>query len=154
MEQVTIKNEAGEVWTSGKRGKPPVWVQSHPAYLAYKADKEAETPVTIVKTQIQDIDTKIDTKIENSTSIQYWKWIGVAGEDNIVQGSHQCYVAAFDMKEAIQELNKTFKNFPVSKLEFETCWKKIPGHDMMAKEAGAYQFVGGEVWEKRCSVRN
>jgi len=156
MEQITIKNEAGEVWVSGKRGKPPAWVSNHPEYLAYKAEKATEIPQVTVKAPLVPYVSATPTKkepevVEDPSApkvLHYWRWFGVESE---MPTQSQCYVAAFSAKEAIAELNSTFKIFPVSPSEFQYLWNEIPATDALAKVPGAYQMKG-EIWEKRQRV--
>jgi len=129
--QITLQNTDGTTWTSGKRGKPPLWVQSHPDYLEFKAGKFIDFPDTPVA-EVTD------------TALKYWKWIGLEN----FEAQHQCYVAASSREDAMRELNKTFKSHPVGSAEMDRMWSPIQPEEGMVQAVGAYELKE-KSWTKR-----
>jgi hypothetical protein len=107
MDTLTIQNPTtGDTWVSGNRGKPPKWVASHPKYIQWKSNKSTPS-VQIITTPVQTLNV-----------LKFWKF---GSNNREFKSNVTCIVGAFSELEAIQLLNKTFKN-PVTANEFSSLW--------------------------------
>jgi hypothetical protein len=116
-DQVTLTNPANpnEKWTSGKRGKPPTWVQL------------LKAAGTIVPTK-----TVASKQLSKNTqfvlgALRVWRYVGQAGElgDNEAHSQQgHCMIIASDEINACLVANPTFIN-PVSQAELNTLWKEV-----------------------------
>jgi hypothetical protein len=93
------------------QGKPKKWLSEHPEYIAWRNQKLTQKTVP---------------KIEQNTTLNVWKYVGLIGDDvrdDFVK-TH-VLIAAKDPMNALHILNKRFKEFPVSMLEFKTMWRLV-----------------------------
>ena len=135
-DQITITNPVMPhiTWTSGNRGKPPLWVTMSAEYIAFKAQKA----LVVTEGKVVEVGPVTDTRLK------FWKWIGI--ED--MKAMEKCYVAAHSRSEALKELNRTFKSHPVSGDELNRMWALVEPSGDMPQGVGAYHFKEG-VWTKR-----
>jgi hypothetical protein len=104
--------ETGEVWTSGKRGRKPLWVCA----------MMAGEPLP----KVDASKTKDDSKLPGA--LRVWRLTGVAGEsgDNDKHQQHgHCLIVAADEFGAIQVANPTFRNPIIGKRELELMWSEL-----------------------------
>jgi hypothetical protein len=133
MENITLTNPANpsETWTSGKRGRRPLWV----------TEILAKDP-SLVPEKKEEAKVIIPTK----TGVRYWKWVD---QDN--QPTRWCVVVANSEQEAVIFLNKTFKQ-PVFDSEWRLCWREID-HSVvpsLTEQVGVFGFnKTTNLWEQR-----
>jgi carbonic anhydrase len=133
MDKLIIQNrETGDHWESGNRGKPPKWVSLHPDYIKWKEQK-ANTPIISQSQTVQILDNVL----------KFWKF---SSNNREFKSSTICVVAAMSNIEAMQMLNKTFKN-PVTANEFASLWT-LTSINGLTKE-GVYERIGNEDWKER-----
>lgn len=107
------------------RGRPSTWLLKHPDYIAWKSSK-------IIPQEV------IPEVKENTLNI--WKYFGLSSDDKRMDYvGINILVAAQHAGQAIRILGKRFKDFPVSKIEFETMWK--PVENTLITSEGVYEVV-------------
>jgi hypothetical protein len=107
--------ETGEVWTSGKRGRKPLWV------CALMAGEP------LPKVEAASKRKNDDDVLLVPGALRIWKLVGVAGEtgdnDKHQQRGH-CMIVAGSPVEAILTANPTFLN-PMGSMEIKSMWSEI-----------------------------
>ena len=132
-------SETGQVWESGKRGRTPSWLATHPDYLKLiggtapgkNENKPDQNPSPAIAT----------------SGLKFYRWAGL--ED--MKATTLCYVAAESPARAIETLNEVFIN-PVGASEFRNMWKEIEPTEFMVKHPGVYEFRN-ENWSKKASLK-
>lgn len=132
---ITLTNptDSTQTWTSGKRGRVPTWVATHPEYMQFKGKEVLSAHA----------DKTPEDEYEPQANLKFWKWSG----NHSALAIEKCYVAAETPEEAVLELNKAFIN-PIGKSEFAKMWTEVEQDENLGR--GVFKFdTDKKTWIKK-----
>jgi hypothetical protein len=138
---ITLTNPAdGTTWTSGKRGRKPLWVM------------ELEAAGTVIPKKVTGPAAKQRTipllpKVPGQ--LRVWKLVGIAGEtgdNDDRQRRYRCMVVAADPAAMIRTANAAFQN-PVGESEFKSLWQEVDEELVADIHAAGQDVTKAAVWE-------
>ena len=138
MEPITLTNPAtGETWTSGKRGRKPLWVSDM-----------IDATGTIVPTKQPKAAVPATPVVPGC--LRVWQFVGQAGEDG-ADDPHQykagrCMIVAASPTDAIKVANPTFV-YPLGGAELALMWKEVDRDLLADMHAGGIDVTKPAVWE-------